>query len=161
MIEIRRAVEADWQQLRAIRLQSLQQEPLAYSSTYEREIAFPEEIWRQRINDAAQFLAADDGTVIGTATGFVDPATPRIVILVAMYVSPSARGAGVGERLVRAVIEHARAEGARQVRLHVVESNHVAERLYVRCGFVPTGVTMALPHHPELIEHEMVLPLAR
>lgn len=159
--EIRRAVGADWAQSRAIRLQALRQAPLAFASTYEREIAFVEGIWRQRINDAAQFLAIDDGAVVGTATGFVDPDTPRTVILVAMFVSPSARGRGVGERLVRAVVEHARTDGADEVRLHVVETNQAAERLYARCGFVRTGATMPLPHHPELTEHELVLPLLR
>lgn len=159
MIEIRRAVEADWQQSRAIRLQALQQAPMAFASTYEREIAFPEGIWRQRINESAQFLAVDDGAVIGTATGFVEAGRPRSVILVAMFVSPPTRGRGVGEQLVRAVVDQARADGAAEVRLHVVETNLHAARLYARCGFVRTGATMALPHQPALTEHEMALPL--
>ena len=159
MIEIRRAVEADWEQSRAIRLQALQQAPLAFASTYEREIAFAEGIWRQRINDAAQFLAVDAGVVVGTATGFAEPSEPGRVILVAMFVSPSARGRGVGERLVRAVVDQARADGADDVRLQVVETNDAAARLYQRCGFVATGASVPLPHHPELTEHEMILAL--
>ena len=49
--------------------------------------------------------------------------------------------------------------GADRVLLHVVETNLGAERLYARCGFVRTGVTVPLPHRPDLIEHEMVLGL--
>ena len=47
------------------------------------------------------------------------------------------------------------------MRLHVVETNPVAERLYTRCGFVRTGATMRLPHRPDLLEHEMELVLSR
>lgn len=81
------------------------------------------------------------------------------MLLVAMFVVPNSRGRGIGEQLVRAVVEQARVEGARQVRLHVVETNSGGERLYARSGFVRTGATMRLLHQPELMEHEMVLAL--
>ena len=57
------------------------------------------------------------------------------------------------------MVEQARSDGADRVLLHVVETNPTAERLYARCGFVRTGATLRLPHHPDLLEHEMVLPL--
>ena len=77
-----------------------------------------------------------------------------------MFVTPPARGQGIGERLVRAVVDQARMDGADRVLLHVVETNPGAERLYGRCGFVRTGATLRLPHSPDLLEHEMVLSLA-
>ena len=61
---------------------------------------------------------------------------------------------------MRAVVDQARIDGADRVLLHVVETNPGAERLYARCGFVRTGVTVPLPHRPDLLEHEMVLSLA-
>jgi GNAT superfamily N-acetyltransferase len=117
-------------------------------------------MWLHRIASSAQFLAIDEGDVVGTATGFTDPDEHTSVLLVAMYVTPAARGRGIGEQLVNAVVAHARADGAHRVRLHVVETNTGAERLYARCGFVRTGETMRLPHRTELLELEMELLLS-
>jgi GNAT superfamily N-acetyltransferase len=155
---VRRAVPDDWRASRAIRLQALTEAPLAFASTLDRESAFASGVWQQRIAGSAQFLAeTDDGAVVGTATGFADPDTTGTVRLVAMFVAPPARGQGLGERLVRAVVDQARSDGADRVLLHVVETNPGAERLYARCGFVRTGATLRLPHRPYLLEHEMVL----
>jgi GNAT superfamily N-acetyltransferase len=158
---VRRAVVADWRAARALRLEALTEAPLAFASTLEREQAFDDDVWQQRIRGSAQFLAeADDGVVLGTVTGFDDPDTTGTVLLVAMFVIRAARGRGIGERLVEAVADQARTDGADRVLLHVVETNPTAERLYARCGFVRTGATVPLPHRPDLLEHEMVLSLA-
>lgn len=160
MVVVRRAVDGDWERSRAIRLQALREAPLAFASTYQHEVGFGAEVWRQRIANSAQFLAlTDGGEVIGTATGFDDREEPGTVLLVAMFVAPAARQHGVGELLVAAVVEHATASGARQVKLHVVENNHPAQRLYARCGFLDTGRTVRLPHSHHLLEQEMVLSL--
>lgn len=160
MVVVRRAVEDDWEQSRAIRLRALRDAPLAFASTYERELAFGPEQWRQRIATSVQFLAVPEvGDVIGTVTALPDPDRSATMLLVAMFVTPPERRSGVGERLVQAVIAQARVEGAQEVRLHVVETNHGARRLYERSGFVRTGATMRLPHRPTLLEQEMVLSL--
>ena len=159
-VKVRRGVETDWEQSRTIRLRALCDAPLAFASTYGREISFEPEQWRERIATSAQFLAEDtDGEVIGTASGLVDPERSDTVLLVAMFVVAEARRTGVGEQLVRAVVSQAREDGASRVRLHVVETNDGAARLYARCGFARTGVTEPLPHRPELLEHEMILDL--
>ena len=156
---VRRAVAEDWRASREIRLLALTEAPLAFASTLERETAFADDVWQQRIANSAQFLAVTEGEVIGTATGFSDPEAPGTVLLVAMFVARPARGRGIGARLVEAVVEQARTDGAGRVLLHVVETNPGAERLYARSGFVRTGATLRLPHRPDLLEHEMVLSL--
>lgn len=160
MVVVRRAVAADWERSRDVRLRALQEAPLAFASTYEREVKFGQGEWQGRIVESAQFLAESSrGDVVGTATGFADPDAPGTVILVAMFVDPEARRQGIGELLVRAVVEQAEADRARRVVLQVVETNAAAERLYSRCGFTRTGATMTLPHRPELLEREMELRL--
>jgi ribosomal protein S18 acetylase RimI-like enzyme len=163
-MDVRRAVDSDWRSSRAIRLQALRDAPLAFASTSAREEAFGDEVWRSRIADSAQFLAFAPSTisgeaVIGTGTGFVDPAHPGEVRLVAMFVVPAARGRGVASRLLDAVVTDARERGFDRVVLDVVESNAAAHRCYVRYGFRPTGATRPLPHAPELTEIEMELRL--
>ena len=158
-LQVRRAVESDWATMRLIRLEALQQAPLAFASTYERERSFPDAVWRSRIAESAQFLAYDDGGLVGTATGFVDPAEPDVVRLVAMYVVPAARGRGCAGRLVEAVVSDARARGFRAVVLDVVEDNIAARHAYERYGFALTGRTAPLPHAPDLAEIEMIYRL--
>jgi ribosomal protein S18 acetylase RimI-like enzyme len=52
-----------------------------------------------------------------------------------LFVAPSARGRGVGTRLLDAIAAEARARGYREVRLDVVEENPRARALYERLGY--------------------------
>lgn len=56
-----------------------------------------------------------------------------------MWVAPAHRGRGIGRELLDAVIEWARAAGARAVELGVTCGNTPASRLYARAGFVPAS----------------------
>lgn len=95
-----------------------------------------------RFRDAEILVAVDDaGTVLGSVT-VVHPGTPYAEIskpgeleFRMLSVSPSARGRGVGEALVRTVIEEARAAGAGKVVLSSSEKMLAAHRLYERLGF--------------------------
>jgi len=80
------------------------------------------------------FFAMDGERAVGTAAAIrVSPATFE---LGKMAVSPSHRGQGLGERLGRAIIEFARAEGAALVYLETNSALANAIRLYERLGFV-------------------------
>jgi ribosomal protein S18 acetylase RimI-like enzyme len=58
-----------------------------------------------------------------------------------MYVPSKLRHAGVGKKLVLAVLEFARKRpGVKLVQLTVTQGNAPAQGLYERCGFVPFGV---------------------
>lgn len=63
--------------------------------------------------------------------GFVDDATPDIVIAV----SPDWRGIGVGGALLRALIEAARSNGFEALSLSVQKNNKAAVALYEKNGF--------------------------
>ena len=52
-------------------------------------------------------------------------------------VSPKMRGSGIGTKLLHGLIEYAKEEGFRSVRLDVIDTNPAARRLYERVGFVP------------------------
>jgi len=58
-------------------------------------------------------------------------------------VHPSIRGSGAADALVAEVIAWASADGARAVRLQVVQANVRARRAYERHGFRVTGRTDA------------------
>lgn len=55
-----------------------------------------------------------------------------------MGVLPKRRRAGIGERLLRKLLEDARSTGVRRVTLEVLEQNEPARLLYERLGFAVT-----------------------
>ena len=71
--------------------------------------------------------------------GLRDEADPAVVHLMAMWVHPMTRGSGGADQLVEAVIAWARSEGAKLVRLKVIQGNNRARGFYERMGFRPTG----------------------
>jgi len=157
MVEIREVGAGGWQDLRDIRLAALRDAPRAFASTYEREAAFAEAEWRRRIGPGGNFLAY---TVelgphpAGMACGF--ESGPGTVELVAMWVRPQARGRGIGQALVGAVIGWAGARGAVRVHLWVTENNDNARLLYERCGFRPTDERQPHPSDAEVAEIGML-----
>lgn len=52
-------------------------------------------------------------------------------------VSPKMRGRGIGTKLLHSLMEYAKKEGYRSVRLDVIDTNPAARRLYERVGFIP------------------------
>lgn len=158
MVLVRETVLADWQALRDIRLHALRDAPYAFSSTYAREAGLAEAQWRQRATRDGSFMAFLPEVIpAGLAGGY--QAEPGTVELVAMFVRPQARGRGVGEALIDAVIGWARRKGAACVHLWVTETNSHARRLYERRGFAVTSERQPLPSDPALGEIGMALPL--
>jgi GNAT superfamily N-acetyltransferase len=161
MVLVRETVGGDWQALRDIRLEGLREAPTAFGSTYEAEAGRGEEHWRQRIARGGTFLAYIPEVSASEPAGLIGgyQLHPGTVELVSMYVRPRARGRGVGEALVAAVLRWARGRNAATVHLWVTETNAHARALYERCGFVPTGEHQPLPSDPSLGELAMALAL--
>lgn len=133
MIEIRPATADDWIAYRAVRLRALADAPDAFASTLEREEAFDDARWMGRLASAHTLIAWSGDAPVGTVTGLPDGE------MVAMWVAPEQRGAGVGQRLVSALVDWARAAGFAELRTWVADGNDTALRLYERVGFVATG----------------------
>jgi ribosomal protein S18 acetylase RimI-like enzyme len=75
---------------------------------------------------------------VGQAFGRLDPDGSSVHVF-AMWVSPTARGRGVGRALLEAVVDWGRDAGATMADLWVTEGNEAAETLYRRSGFEPAG----------------------
>jgi ribosomal protein S18 acetylase RimI-like enzyme len=105
--------------------------------------------------------ARDEDGVLGSAGlgSHWEPERATVATLFGMYVSPRARGRGVGEALVAAVLEEARRRGKSEVVLEVTSGNAAARALYERCGFVATGARHPHPRKTELHEIEMIRTL--
>ena len=160
MVEVRAATAKDWRLLRKLRLDALEDAPGAFLST-DAEQAAPDADWRRRIARGSTFFAylpeVNGGDPAGLVGGFQE--IPGTVELASLWVRPHARGQGVGEALVAAVVDWAGTKNATSVHLWLIDTNQYAWVLYQRCGFSPTGERQPLPSNPDLTEVGMSRPL--
>lgn len=120
--------------------------PSAFAKTFDEESAYPDDQWastaesRSVGDEAVTFFAEVDDEVRGLVGGH----RLNDAELVSMWVDPQARGTGVAEALVAAVIEWA--DGP--VELWVTRGNDRAIAFYRRMGFVETDDVQPLPSDP-------------
>jgi ribosomal protein S18 acetylase RimI-like enzyme len=160
MTELRTVGPDDWRTMRDIRLDALREAPYAFGSTYAREVAFPEQTWRDRASlrrTLLAYLPEFGEPPVGLVASIEE--VPGELELVSMWVRPQARGRQVGSALVEAVVEVAGTRRLPRVHLWVTETNKPGRRLYERCGFTPTGERQPLPSDPALMELAMARPV--
>jgi ribosomal protein S18 acetylase RimI-like enzyme len=136
---VRRAALGDEGVLRELRLQALREAPVAFGSTYEREVARTTADWQKWMSPGVAFILCEPAGARGMVAGVRDEIDPAVVHLMAMWVHPESRGSGAADELVIAVINWAQSERAKCVRLKVIEGNDRARLFYERMGFYPTG----------------------
>ncbi len=142
MIKIRRLSPDDWEVWRSLRLAALADAPDAFGSRLAdwQGAGDREDRWRSRLSipGSHNVVAMLDDQPVGMASG-IPTEDDEVVELISMWVSPTARGRGVGDALLREVERWARYVGARVVRLDVADGNDAASGLYQRYGFSYTG----------------------
>ena len=139
-VQIRLLTSADAPLYREIRLEALRLSPEAFGSSYEQESPHPLIFFEEALTKADVFGAFREMDIVGIA-GFRRQAGAKQAhkgLLWGMYVRPMARGTGVAQGLVAAVLRHAR-EHVELLQLAVVSENETAQRLYRSFGFVAYG----------------------
>ena len=138
---IRRLTAADVDAFRALRIEAMTAEPESFGTDIAEERVKAIETSAATLESTAVFGAYVDGELVGMA-GFarMKPLREQHKGTVwSMYVRASARGHGLGARLLRTVIEHAQTE-VEVLNLVVVSTNTAAVALYERHGFQRWGL---------------------
>ena len=156
--------DAEWSRLR---LEALERDPAAFSSSIEEHQALPIEEVRKRLSaNPHSFVvgAFEEGRLFGMA-GFhreTGPKTRHKGRVWGVYVTPSKRGKGLSRRMMDALLKRAaEIAGLEQILLSVTKTQTAALALYRSLGFVSFGTEpRALNISGEFIdEHYLVLRL--
>lgn len=160
-VSVRRVVADDWRELKRVRLAALATDRSAFGSTLEVESAFGDQVWIDRARESATsdhrvtWLACDaDGRVVGMVGAHIQQ---KGASLFGMWVDPAVRGAGVGGKMLDALIGWLEARHpAVTISLSVNPTLAPAVRLYESRGFASTGASTAIDHTPGARCAEMV-----
>lgn len=153
-ITIRKPNIDEWAKYKDLRLQSLQEFPLAFSGSYEESISKPDEEWQKTLAgsinlEESLILCAYDGEYMTGCVGAYwknKSKTKHVANVGLMYVKPEYQGQKLGERLLTELILNLKSLGQfRKIKLEVVTNNLPAFNLYEKLGFLQTGV-----NHEEL-----------
>ena len=142
---IRQMSMPDWEQYKAIRLQSLQDAPDAFGATYDNEVKFTDAHWQSRLRNHADdrlvssFIAELNREAIGLAGGVIFHDTPDTVNIFQMWVSPTARRRGVAMAMLSQIQLWAEKNACSKMALSVNANNEDALTLYKKAGFWAEG----------------------
>jgi ribosomal protein S18 acetylase RimI-like enzyme len=125
-----------------LRMEALQTDPQAFSSSAEEHRLLPLDEVRRRIGaegtDMLIVGAFEPGSLVGTA-GFYREKGPKSRHkgrIWGVYVTPGARGKGVARQLLRKLLEHAaQFSGIEQILISVTSTQTAARSLYRSLGF--------------------------
>jgi GNAT superfamily N-acetyltransferase len=149
------ATPDEWKTWRDLRLRSLLEDPDAFGSTHEREVAFDEPTWRSRVDGSGgpAVLACVDHTPVGIGAGWIYE--PGRLMVVAMWTEPAWRGRGVGHQVLDEVV------GSRAhdllPDLWVADTKPEARRLYEGYGFRADGEISPLREGSAIMMSRLVL----
>ena len=140
MVRIQRLPASRWADYRALRLEALRTDAAAFGSSYEEELKHRPHVWKERLGSC--IFAVSEGLPVGMiSVVFNDRAKTRHVAdIFGFYVTPDARGKGVGRALLNAAVAAARKrKGVLKLELSVNPEFQPALSLYDGVGFEATG----------------------
>jgi len=144
-MHIRRLTPADASAFQALRLVALKEEPSAFGSSYEEEKDFAASTIEDRLAvkpDRGSFGAFESDTLVGVVALGRESLNKLAhkAFIWGMYVTPKARGRGLGRSLLLEALSLARSvPEVRQVNLCVNAGAAEAIRLYEAVGFKTFG----------------------
>lgn len=160
-VRFRRLQATEWEKLRDIRLEMLEDTPTGYLESLDSARAQSDRQWQDRaagmVAPGSVALVADQGVdgsrlraLMRVAVNLPqDAARPRLAKLLSVYVAPELRGSGLADEMLRLAVAVARDElGAGLLQLGVHGGNGRARQFYLRNGFLDTGLRSPYPLDP-------------
>ncbi len=89
-------------------------------------------------NESIIFIAVENGSIHGFVQlypSFCSVDAIKIFILYDLYVDPTSRKSGIGEKLMKKASEYAKYSGAKRMDLLTAFGNHAGKNLYKKLGY--------------------------
>lgn len=148
-MQVRELREGEWPLWRSLAIAAVTESPEAFRPTLAEYLAQSDEEWMDLIDPTVRhprgglWVAEAGDEPVGMVFARIDEAY-AVAEFGAMWVTPTARGAGVGSALLEAVKTWARNHGAPVLECWVSEGNDPAIELYRTHGLIDTDATQLL-----------------
>ncbi len=146
---IRKLIQTDSEAYRSLRLEAFQVSAESFSESFEDENDMPLEYFQVLMGFAEEHFtlgAFVNGRLVGAATFKRDRRSKarHKSSLHTMYVSPSQRGRGIAQALLKEILIEAQSmRGLEQIHLWVLNPEEsAAKRIYARAGFQTQGAAV-------------------
>ena len=114
-----------------------------------------------RLRGSPWFVATHNRRSVGLMSVIREPGTPADERhVVGLWVGPEMRAAGVGEALLEAAADEARADGAARLTAWLLDGDEPVATVLSAAGFAPSGVRMPVPRDRSLTEERWIRELA-
>ncbi len=139
-LNIRRLIESDVNEYRALRLEGLKNHPDCFGTTYAEATNESIDFFKDQLFRHVVIGGFQSNILHGLACYAPNHSIKKrhISTLYGMYVTNQMRGTGLAIKLVETIINHAKTE-VEILQLSVVKSNNKAIKLYEKCGFLSYG----------------------
>lgn len=161
MPSIYRIATGDRDKLRGLRLRALKDSPDCFLSVHAIEREYPAGRWTTEFERGDWYAGMNRGADVSLIGVTREPGMPESERYIEyMWVARRVRRNGVGEFMLREILEILCGSGVKVVYLWVLDGNVAAAELYRKVGFTFTDVVQPLAARPGRSEHQMVLHLA-
>jgi len=143
-VVVREATISDAEQFRELRLDALQDSPIAFPADYMVNVNHPMSFWEDRLKTdgiGTIFFAEHENQLLGMMgirRGETSK-TKHSASIWGVYVRPKWRGLRIAESLIEACIGWAKSKDVNIIKLGVVAASTSAVHFYQRCGFTIYG----------------------
>lgn len=139
-IKIIKLPSESWEDYKNLKLEALNKEPTAFSSSYEESAQYSDDYWQKKLVNI--IFAEIDGELVGML-GIVKNSHQKrkhAVSIVSVYVKEKFRGQGIAKKLMEAALEEIKKDSnVIKVDLDVNTEAKVAVKLYQSFGFQIAG----------------------
>jgi GNAT superfamily N-acetyltransferase len=148
-IEIRKAVETEISILLSFEKGIIEAERPFDNTLKEGEIHYYDIIELINNKNAEVLVAVIDNEIVGS--GYAKILTAKsyqkhseYAYLGFMYVKPAFRGQGINKKILNALIDWAKSQNLKELRLEVYDENIIAKNSYLKAGFIPSLLEMRM-----------------
>ena len=139
-MKIKALTPEDWRAWKKLRLESLQNAPASFGSSYLEEVNWPDSRFEDTLKTDTIIAAFDHHELIGYVGfhRFNALKTQHRGLVWGLYIVPEFRGKGIADTLMQSIITFAKAHVV-QLHLSCVTENLAAIALYKKHGFTVYG----------------------